>query len=165
MFARQCTRLLLEALNSPLHASTSTSIPISIAYRSRPRPFSSSPSILSRYKDSTRRLRNEEIKIETVQRVGSDGKLCPPEALSDILDSMKRKTHFVELVSPDPPVVRIMCKSELNAMRKAQKEKTRNTKMEQKEIQMTWNVGDTDFDHKIKKGEHGILSWACYKNT
>lgn len=131
---------------------------MAIAHRSRPRAFSTSPSILHRYKDSTRRLRNEEIKIETVQRVGSDGKLCPPEALSGLLDSIKRKTHFVELVQPDPPVVRIMCKAELNEIRKAQKEKIRSTKMEQKEIQMTWNVGDTDLDHKLKKGEHRIVS-------
>ena len=113
------------------------------------RSFSSSAVLLKYIK----RPRNEQIKFEMVQLVDEQNKLRPPEPLRDILAQIKLRTHFVELVQEDPPVVKIGSKEAEQKARKAAKMKEKVSKMERKEIQVTWNVTDSDLDHKIRKGE------------
>lgn len=104
-----------------------------------------------KYDQTKRRPRDKEINSQIVQLVDSEGRLCSPEPLQDVLGRVKTRTHFVELVQQDPPIVKIISRSEDHAARKAQKERARSAKMERKEIQMTWNVAESDIAHKLKK--------------
>ncbi|EJD00882.1 uncharacterized protein FOMMEDRAFT_90260 [Fomitiporia mediterranea MF3/22] len=152
MFTQRCTRLICEALprytslKLPPIASTST-------YTSR-RAFSSTPSLL-KYEAKPR---NHQIKYPIVQRVdeANDNKLSPPEPLKSIIESIELRTHFVELVSEDPPIVKIFDRKVEHAEKLARKAKQKSLKMERKEIQMTWNVGDMDLQHKTMKAREQL---------
>jgi len=97
--------------------------------------------------------RNLEITHAIVQLVNPETKrLDPPRPYTEILNSVVLKDNFVELVSSDPPIVKIVNKREANAARKGMKERKRvQPKNEMKEVQMTWGVGASDLSHKLKK--------------
>ncbi|THH11270.1 hypothetical protein EW145_g773 [Phellinidium pouzarii] len=151
MLAKHSTRLLRLSDAFGLQPSTPTN-----TFRT----FSSSIAILS-YKNSRQKItiptpdrkpKNEEINKMFVQRVEPEtNKLLPPERLAHLLVSIDRKTHFIELVQDDPPVVKIINKKEAHAFRKAYQAKKKEQKKEQKEVQMTWNVGAMDLVHKLQK--------------
>ena len=100
-----------------------------------------------------RRPKNEDIKYSHVQVVNSEGKLDPPRPLTAILASIERKDYFVQLVTDDQPIVKIMNRKEMyeksKALKKAKKAAERSS--EEKEIQMTWGVAIGDLSHKISK--------------
>lgn len=106
---------------------------------------------------ATRRARDKEIEARVVQLVDPEGKLCPAEPLQAVLDRIKPRTHFVELVQHDPPIVKIVSRAEEHAARKVQKERMRASKSELKEIQMTWSVAESDVAHKLKKARSELL--------
>lgn len=96
--------------------------------------------------------RDEQIKLPMVQLVDPiTSKLLSPEPPSDILSRIKRSTHYVELVSQDPPLVKIIDRKEAAAERKASKAKLKQSKMEQKELQLSWKSEPSDIEHKLKK--------------
>ena len=109
-----------------------------------------------RYKTSVsspeRRPRNDEIKHHLVQLVDQEtGRLNPPTALSAVMASIDRKTHFVELVRESPfPIVKIADKkAAYAAMKRLQRSK--KPPISTKEIQLTWCAGAADWDHKLRK--------------
>ncbi|KAI5122170.1 hypothetical protein M0805_007068 [Coniferiporia weirii] len=151
MLAARCTRLLLpDALRWGASTSSHTF-----------RTFSSTPVALKYDKDKdrvTRKPRNEEIKYKFVQCVDPEtDKLTPVEPLAAVLARTNRKTHFIELVQLDPPVVKAQHIQEFREAQKAIRAKRRATKVEQKEVQMTWNVAQTDLAHKLKKARDQLL--------
>jgi len=79
------------------------------------------------------------------------GALKPPAALSDILASVDRKTHFLELVKERPnPIVKIIDKKSIYEARKQQM-RSKKTAISTKEIQLTWCMGVADRVHKLRK--------------
>jgi translation initiation factor IF-3 len=108
-----------------------------------------------RYKhQQTRRPRNDEIDFRVVQMVDSEtGRLKEATELRDILASIDRKTHFVELVSEEPsPIVKIKNKQEVYSKLKEKRMKSREAHtVQQKEVQMTWGVASGDLAHKLNK--------------
>ncbi|KAH8102807.1 hypothetical protein DFH11DRAFT_323502 [Phellopilus nigrolimitatus] len=151
MLARRCARLLTDALSS----------------RTRPpappcRAFSSSHTLLKQGRqeprNAARNLRNEEIDLRSVYVVNAETtKLGPRTPLHAVLAGVNRSTHFVELVSRDPPVVKIVDSKAAHAARKALKARLRATRMEQKEVQMTWNVGAEDIAHKLRNARAQLV--------
>ncbi|KAL5530491.1 hypothetical protein ACEPAF_6749 [Sanghuangporus sanghuang] len=143
MLVRPWTRLFIES-PPKLRVTRSQAI----------RSFSSCAALFKHIKGP----RDNGIKIPTVQLVDENNKLCPPEPLEDILGRVKQRTHYVELVQKDPPIVKIGSRETEREARKAAKTKERPkvSKMERKEIQVTWNVTDSDLDHKIKKAREQL---------
>ncbi|KAL5508488.1 hypothetical protein ACEPAH_6107 [Sanghuangporus vaninii] len=143
MLVRQWTRLFIES-SPKLRVTRSQAI----------RSFSSC-AVLFKY---IKGPRDNGIKIQTVQLVDENNKLCPPEPLEDILGRVKQRTHYVELVQENPPIVKIGSREAEREARKAAKtkERAKASKMERKEIQATWNVTDSDLDHKIKKAREQL---------
>jgi len=108
-----------------------------------------------RYKtDQARRPRNDNIDYRVVQIVDPEtGRLNEPAELRDILASINRKTHFVELVNEEPnPIVKIKNKLEEYAWTRQRRAKIKAANaIQQKEVQMTWGVASGDLAHKLKK--------------
>ncbi len=83
--------------------------------------------------------------------------LHPPKPLSAILESLVRNTSdknrlTVELVSEKPePIVKIINPAERYKQEKETKEKRKKSRVQEKEIQMTWGVASGDLEHKLKK--------------
>ncbi|KAF8883429.1 hypothetical protein BD779DRAFT_1663157 [Infundibulicybe gibba] len=100
-------------------------------------------------------LRDGQIPHRTVQLVDqTSGRLTPPTTMAEVLASINRKTHFVELVSTEPtPIVKIIDKKEAFEKRKQQKAKAKEVskKNTQKEVQLTWGAAAGDLSHKIKR--------------
>jgi translation initiation factor IF-3 len=79
------------------------------------------------------------------------GALKPPAALSDILASVDRKTHFLELVQETPnPIVKIIDKKAIYETKKLQ-QRFKKSPISTKEIQLTWCMGAADRVHKLRK--------------
>lgn len=100
-----------------------------------------------------RRATNEDIKYPYVQVVNIDGRLNPPRPLSTVLSSIDRNEEFVQLVTDDQPIVKILNKKEAYDKAKALKKAKKDNERLQgdKEIQMTWGVAAGDLEHKINK--------------
>ena len=119
-------------------------------------PIGPSSCAALRYKSSIpapeRRPRNDEIKYHLVQLVDQEtGRLNPPTALSAVMASIDRKTHFVELVKETPfPIVKIADKKAVYAAMK-RLQRTKKPPISTKEIQLTWCAGAADWDHKLRK--------------
>lgn len=103
--------------------------------------------------NNTKVVRDAAIPFKTVQLVSSeDNSLGPPQSLASILSSYSTKTHYLHLVSSDPPIVKLIGK-------KAQQEKVilqekkakakRARVMETSEVQITWESAKGDLMHKI----------------
>ena len=102
-------------------------------------------------------LKNENIPHKIVQLVNEQEQLLPPEQTADILARINHETHFLELVRDVPPIVKIRDKKAFLKARKTQKAQQRASTMEQKEIQMTWNVGQKDLETKLKKARDHLI--------
>ncbi|EIN10192.1 hypothetical protein PUNSTDRAFT_64372 [Punctularia strigosozonata HHB-11173 SS5] len=104
--------------------------------------------------------RNSKINKPIVQLVDPEtGKLRDPERLSDILARIDKEKFFVELVSENPPIVKVLSKQEEYKKKKAAKLKAKEAKgkqMETKELQMTWGVAPGDVEHKMKKARQEL---------
>lgn len=99
------------------------------------------------------RPKDEDIKHNRVQVVNAEGKLEPPIPLATILASLDRKKYFVQLVTDNQPIVKILDKQEAYKKAKALKraKKAADRGPEEKEIQMTWGVATGDLSHKMDK--------------
>ena len=97
---------------------------------------------------------NEDIGYTLVQVVNKEGRLDPPQPLSVVLAALDLKTHMVQLVTDDQPIVKILDKKEVFDKLKALKRAKSNSQRllpEDKEIQMTWGVANSDLAHKVGK--------------
>lgn len=139
-----------------LASSSSVLAPLSVA--GRPSLGSTRSYASSKKPSFTKPPRNSEITHATVQLVNPEtNRLDPPKPYAEILNSIELKDNFVELVSSDPPIVKIVNKREANAARKEMKERKRvQPKNEMKEVQMTWGVGAADLSHKLKKAQEEL---------
>lgn len=108
-----------------------------------------------------KRRSDEDIPHRVVQLVDAEtGRLNPPSALRDLLSSIDRKTHHIELVREEPnPIVKIINKKEAFNKRKEQKARMKEVarKCTQKEIQMTWGVASGDLAHKLNKVREELM--------
>jgi translation initiation factor IF-3 len=105
-----------------------------------------------------RNLRNENIPFATVVAVDPEtGRLREPCSLTDILSTINRRTHFIELVSTPSglgspnPIVKIINSKELREKEKARKLARPKSMMQEKEIQLSWGVAEGDLAHKLEK--------------
>lgn len=113
--------------------------------------FSSAHILLKNFTPN-RKLRNNEIKIPLVHLVDPETqKLRDPAPIADVIASTNLRHFYVELVSQEPPVVRIVNRKVAHAAKKAAQSRVKKTKVEVKEVQMTWNVADTDIVHKLRR--------------
>ncbi len=107
-------------------------------------------------------LRNERIaKLhKSVRLVDSKtGQLGPPTPTHELIAMVKaiEEDHFLELVSENPePLVKCIPMREEYARMKEAKQKQRASRVEMKEVQMTWNVDSADLQHKLKKVRDGL---------
>jgi translation initiation factor IF-3 len=88
-----------------------------------------------------------------VQLVSSeDNSLGPLQSLNSILRTYDPKTHYLQLVSNTPPIVRLMEKKAqqekaLGAEKKAKQKRARA--IGRSEVQVTWESAQGDLTHKI----------------
>lgn len=126
-----------------------------------PPAYAFTTSVIAHYKKATetRRPRNNEIKCPVVQVVDPETqRLRDPVPLKDVLNSVELEKFFIELVSADPPVVKIISRSEAHAAKKAAKAKQKTLKADKKEYQMTWNISPQDLTHKIQRAREQLES-------
>ena len=117
----------------------------------------------------------KNIKHRVVQLVDQEtGKPGPPHNLKDILASIDETTHYLELVSETPALVKIFDKAEKKIRYLAQKARARASaqRNQRKEIQLTWSTQPGDIAHKLakvreelEKGCRVDLVFAPKKNT
>jgi translation initiation factor IF-3 len=98
---------------------------------------------------------NREIKAEKVRLVGAEGEMIGVMTLSEALNyAYKEKLDLVE-ISPqiDPPVCKLMDfgKYKYELKKKSQSAKKKQKKIELKEIKLRPNIGQSDFDVKLRK--------------
>ena len=119
------------------------------------RTFTSTSTLLKSL-NPNRKPRNNEIKLPLVQLVDPvTQKLQDPAPPSEIVAKADMKNFYVELVSQEPPIVRLVNRKDAHVAKLARKAKLKQVKVEHKELQMTWNVADTDVAHKLRKArEH-----------
>jgi len=124
----------------------------------------SKPLLVRFASDEAKLPRDEEIRLRHVH-LSTGGKLGDLVSLKDLLERVKSKVldeetgkmvnpgKSLELVSTDPPIVRIIDhKAEYRREKEKKKEKlATRAKSQPKEHQMTWGVASGDLDHKIKK--------------
>jgi translation initiation factor IF-3 len=113
-------------------------------------------------------LINDKIPFVKVHLANSEtNKLGPLVSLDSLLDSLKdpvgtigedgkkikSPTHFIQLVSLDPPVVRLVNRADAYAKKKerAKSQKLSAKQNVTKEIQLTWGVAQGDWEHKVSK--------------
>lgn len=103
-------------------------------------------------------LRNQvigaKIKHRVVQLVDQEtGVPGPPRNLEDILASVDETTHYVELVSETPVLVKIYDRAEMKLRHLARKARVKVSakRNQRKEIQLTWNTQPGDMAHKLAK--------------
>lgn len=101
---------------------------------------------------STDHARNEQIKrkkCSVVRVVNPEGGLSRKVPLSYVLDSIERKTHFIQLVEEEECIVKIMDSKSSYDWEKAHKKSAKKAR-DSKELQMTWAVEENDLMHKLK---------------
>jgi translation initiation factor IF-3 len=107
-------------------------------------------------------FKNDAIPYKHVRLVNSKTNRLEPETrLKDLLASVDLDTHFLQLVSPEPPdggmpLVKIINKHEAAQKEREQKAKKKEQKKaasgrETKEIQLTWGAQPGDLRHKLDK--------------
>jgi translation initiation factor IF-3 len=98
---------------------------------------------------------NKEIKSDKVRLVGQDGEMIGVLSLLEALNyANKEKLDLVE-ISPqiNPPVCKLMDfgKYKYDLKKKSQTAKKKQKKIELKEIKLRPNIGQADFDVKLRK--------------
>jgi len=82
------------------------------------------------------------------------GRLREPESLDKLLQTVDRKTHAVVLVASDPPVVKIIDKSEEFRRRKQEKLAQRqNATKERKVVKLSSGISHGDLQHKLDSAQ------------
>ena len=124
----------------------------------RPSPGTSScrefttSSTLSEARSNTP-LRDADIPFPLVQLVSPvDNSISAPQPLRNLLRTYDHTTHFLQLVSSDPPVVKLLDKvEEYRKTRESEAKATlrKRTAAEEKEVQISWASASGDVAHKI----------------
>lgn len=103
---------------------------------------------------------NEKIRAEKIQLIGEDGEKFGEISLEDALDKATEKKLDVVLVSPNsnPPVCKLMNYGKYKfEQAKKEKESRKNQKaLETKEIRITPNIEQHDFEFKAKNARKFI---------
>lgn len=98
---------------------------------------------------------NKEIKADKVRLVGPEGEMIGTMSLTDALTIASRQRLDLVEISPqmDPPVCKIMDfgKYKYELKKKSQTAKKKQKKIELKEIKLRPNIGQADFDVKLRK--------------
>src|SRR6266576_285440 len=97
-------------------------------------------------------LKAENITYRRVQ-IRHDGRLSTPSTVSYILSLLDRRGYYIQLVSHDPPIVKIVDKAEEYNRMKEEHEKAKLSKAKQvhKELQLSWATSDADIAHKLER--------------
>ena len=98
---------------------------------------------------------NKEIKADKVRLVGVDGEMIGVLTLSEaLIYAAKEKLDLVE-ISPqtEPPICKLMDfgKYKYELKKKSQNAKKKQKKIELKEIKLRPNIGQADFEVKLRK--------------
>ena len=100
-------------------------------------------------------IKDEAIRAPFVQLVNEEGKINPPEPLSNVLASFDRSKFFLLQVSPgaprQPPVCKILNKMEYRANEKAKEKAAKAAKQSTKQIELNWAIDAHDLAHRLKQ--------------
>lgn len=102
-------------------------------------------------------LKNEKIKYRSVQ-INHNGRLSAPTTVRYILSLLDRSGYYIQLISHQPPIVRIVNKEEEYKRKKEEHEKAKlsKAKREHKEIQLSWVTSGADAMHKLEKARKDL---------
>ncbi len=115
----------------------------------------------SRDKRPNRPPRDEEIRAYRVV-LAEDGKLSQPVSLLDVLDSREkdergRPTQFLQEVAPANrdegrpyPICKMFDKRHVREIEMA-KEKAKEVKKQEKQLEINWTIDDNDLGHRLGK--------------
>ncbi|EJU06090.1 hypothetical protein DACRYDRAFT_97692 [Dacryopinax primogenitus] len=128
-------------------------------------PFNS-PMEQERDKDENALPRNEKIKFEMVQLIDRETRtLGPLRPLVDILAEIRKGKEFVQLVSHERPLVKIITFDEDRRAERTRKTQQRAARAagRSKEVQISWQSEAGDLAHKLDKvrevlAEHNRVS-------
>ncbi|TFK43088.1 hypothetical protein BDQ12DRAFT_642483 [Crucibulum laeve] len=141
-------------------AAVSVLKPKTLGRPNLPLPCSRLPQTVVRYNQTSaeefkKYTKNEKIKYPVVKLVDPEtGRLTEPRRLVDIIASIDKSTHFVELVTVDNgPIVKIVSKKEAFLKRHVAKVQAKlvTQRNVQKEMQITWGTEPGDLAHKLAK--------------
>ena len=110
-------------------------------------------------KAPTGKLRNEAIPVLVARLVNPEtGSLGEAVVVRDVLATIPRKTHCLELVTREPePIVKIISlKEEYVRKRAKQAQRLLNRAPEEKEVQLSWNVAPSDLRFKLRKAHEDL---------
>ncbi|PFH50578.1 hypothetical protein AMATHDRAFT_96499, partial [Amanita thiersii Skay4041] len=96
--------------------------------------------------------KDEDIRAQFVQ-INHNGRLSRPTPVSRLLSLLDRRGYYILLVSANPPIVRIINKTEEFERKKQEQEQAKlaRTKQVHKEMQLTWGAAEADMAHKLGK--------------
>ncbi|KAJ0415278.1 translation initiation factor IF-3, C-terminal domain-containing protein [Aspergillus carlsbadensis] len=150
---------------SPVH--THTSLQLRPFHWSRPCARWRGPgsSDTPKVADKAEQLKDEAIKSHYVRIVEEDGRLGPPERLTNVLRSIERPANFVLQVSPvsptnEPPVCKIVNRAALRESERAYAKAARAAKVSVKQIELNWAIDNNDLTHRLKQIT-GFLEKGC----
>jgi translation initiation factor IF-3 len=104
---------------------------------------------------------NEAIPFALVQLADPQtGKLHPPAPLRVLLQGIDKTTHYLQLVSSAPPVVKLFDRKAEWAAEKARRVTARDRAHppKSKELVMTWGVAVGDLAHKLEKAREFLAA-------
>lgn len=100
---------------------------------------------------------NEEIREKEVRLIDLDGSQLGIVPIKDALNAAYDKNLDLVMIAPNskPPVCRIMdySKYRFDQMKKEKEAKKKQKVMEVKEVRLSPNIGDHDFDTKLKSAQ------------
>ncbi len=102
-------------------------------------------------------LINEEIREKEVRLIDQDGAQLGIVAIKDALNAAYDKNLDLVMIAPNskPPVCRIMdySKYRFDQMKKEKEAKKKQKTVEVKEVRLSPNIGDHDFETKLKSAQ------------
>lgn len=106
-------------------------------------------------------LIDERIRSNFVQVVNEEGKLDPPESLTDVLRSIERPTYFVQQVSPSidgrPPICRIVNRAAAKEHEKIRAKAAHAARTALKQVELNWAIDAHDLSHRLKQLKSFLL--------
>jgi translation initiation factor IF-3 len=102
-------------------------------------------------------LKNEKIHYRNVQ-INHNGRLSAPTTVRRILSLLDRRGYYIQLISHQPPIVRIVNQEEEYKRKKEEHERAKllKAKREHKEIQLSWVTSGADAVHKLEKARKDL---------
>ncbi|KAM6495495.1 hypothetical protein JOM56_008201 [Amanita muscaria] len=102
-------------------------------------------------------LKDEDIKYSRV-RISHDGRLSAPATVTRLLSLIDRRGYYIQLVNQQPPIVKIVNKSEEYSRKRQEQEQAKLSKAKQsrKEVQLTWAIAEADAVHKLEKAREEL---------